>query len=87
MVRRTKVRTRQELLKEASARLETLSDEELMSLVDDSSEGGLTLADLIPLLAARGKHSILELKGLGKEYWRSIDVEEYIRQERDSWES
>jgi hypothetical protein len=30
-------------------------------------------------------HSVLELKGLGKEFWRSIDVDEYIRKERDSW--
>lgn len=29
--------------------------------------------------------SILELQGLGKEVWREIDPEEYIDQERDSW--
>jgi DNA-directed RNA polymerase delta subunit len=32
-------------------------------------------------------HSIMELEGLGKEFWRSIDVEEYLSQERDSWSS
>ena len=31
-------------------------------------------------------HSILELEGLGAEIWRSIDVEKYIREERESWE-
>ena len=31
-------------------------------------------------------HSIMELAGLGAEYWRSIDIEKYIREERDSWE-
>ena len=31
------------------------------------------------------KHRITELKGLGKEVWEGIDVEEYIRQERGSW--
>ena len=31
------------------------------------------------------KHSILELEGLGAEFWRSIDVDAYIRQERESW--
>lgn len=31
------------------------------------------------------QHSILELKGLGKEVWEVIDVDEYIRQERGSW--
>lgn len=30
-------------------------------------------------------HSILELKGLGKELWRSVDVDKYIQRERDSW--
>jgi hypothetical protein len=29
--------------------------------------------------------NITELKGLGKEFWRSIDVDEYIREERRSW--
>ena len=30
-------------------------------------------------------HSLRELKGLGKEYWRSIDVDKYLREERASW--
>jgi hypothetical protein len=29
---------------------------------------------------------ILELRGLGKEFWRSIDVEKYLREERNSWD-
>jgi len=32
-------------------------------------------------------HSILELCGLGKELWEGIDPVEYVRAERDSWES
>ncbi len=32
------------------------------------------------------KHlSLKNLKGLGKEIWRDIDVEEYIKKERESW--
>lgn len=31
--------------------------------------------------------SIMELKGLGKELWEGIDAAEYIREERDSWDS
>lgn len=31
--------------------------------------------------------SILGLRGLGKEVWEGIDVAEYIREERDSWDS
>lgn len=29
--------------------------------------------------------SIMELQGLGKDIWRDVDVEEYIKRERDSW--
>ena len=31
------------------------------------------------------KRSILELSDLGKEIWDGIDAEEYVNQERDSW--
>jgi hypothetical protein len=33
------------------------------------------------------KHSILELEGLGKDVWKGVDVQAYINQERDSWET
>ena len=32
-------------------------------------------------------HSILELRGLGKELWKGIDPVEHVRAERDSWDS
>lgn len=32
------------------------------------------------------QHSILELKGLGKELWRGIDAAAYVKAERDSWD-
>lgn len=32
------------------------------------------------------KHSIRELKGLGKEMWQSVDVDQYLEEERDSWD-
>ena len=32
------------------------------------------------------KRDLRDLKGVGKDLWRAIDVDEYIRQERDSWE-
>lgn len=31
------------------------------------------------------KHSIMELEGLGTDLWKDIDVQEYIRKERESW--
>ncbi len=32
------------------------------------------------------KRSIMELEGLGKEIWAGIDAQEYVDQERDSWD-
>lgn len=32
-----------------------------------------------------GKRSVLELRGLGKDLWRDVDVAEYLNRERDSW--
>lgn len=33
------------------------------------------------------RHSILELRGLGKELWQGIDPVEHVRAERDSLDS
>ena len=49
--------------------------------------------DLIAELAAalrqpvvvRPRHSIMELQGLGKELWQDIDAQQYVNQERDTW--
>jgi hypothetical protein len=31
------------------------------------------------------RHTLLELEGLGAELWSKVNVEDYVRQERDSW--
>lgn len=31
------------------------------------------------------KRSIMELEGLGKETWHGLDTQEYVNQERASW--
>ena len=31
------------------------------------------------------RHSILELRGLGKEVWSGVDPDQYVEQERSSW--
>jgi len=33
----------------------------------------------------KGKHSILELEGLGADIWKGIDAQEYVNEERGSW--
>ena len=32
------------------------------------------------------QHSIMELQGLGKDIWSGIDAQEYVDQERSSWD-
>lgn len=48
------------------------------------------LKDLMDLLkrqtATTPLHSILELQGLGKEVWEGIDVDQYLEEERSSWD-
>jgi len=34
----------------------------------------------------RKTHSIMELKGLGAEIWKSESADEYLRKERESWD-
>jgi hypothetical protein len=32
------------------------------------------------------EHTFQELRGLGKELWRSVDVDQYLEEERNSWD-
>ncbi len=36
-------------------------------------------------MIVKPKHSIMVLEGLGKEIWHGLDAQEYINQERASW--
>ena len=53
----------------------------------DHEEQYRLLEDLVMLLKKKSekKHDISELKGLGSELWRSVDVDEYIERERETW--
>ena len=42
-------------------------------------------ADAVERPDSEPKHSIMELCGLGKEIWSDVDAQEYVRQERLSW--
>ena len=58
------------------ARLE-LSTEEQLRLVNELSR----------ISSGRnGPRRITELRGLGKEVWNNVNPDEYIREERDSWD-
>jgi hypothetical protein len=47
------------------------------------------IAELVARLSGeldrQTRRSLLELQGLGKGIWQGIDVDEYLRRERSSW--
>lgn len=53
----------------------------LISLIVD------TLADEGNVSPIMPKHSLEELRGLGKEIWTGIDAQAYVNQMRDEWDS
>lgn len=64
-----------ELLKRAQ---NELNQEQLLRLANELAQ--------FAGVKCRSKHSIMELKGLGKEVWSGINANEYVAKERDSWE-
>ncbi len=60
--------------------IQTLKPEEQLNLIE-------LLSLRLKKTAAKKskKHSILELEGLGAEIWEGIDVQNYIKKERESW--
>lgn len=61
-------------------RVQQFSTEEKIRLLED-------LMELLKRqMASKPSHSILELRGLGKEIWEGIDVDQYLEEERNSWD-
>jgi hypothetical protein len=60
---------------------ENLTPDEQMRLIEELS----ALIRQRVTMTPKPKRSILELRGLGKEIWNGIDAQEYVNQERDSW--
>lgn len=56
-----------------------LSHEEQLRLIRELE--ARTATELSP----EPEHSIMELCGLGKEIWEGIDAQEYVNNERASW--
>ncbi|NDJ18374.1 hypothetical protein [Myxacorys almedinensis] len=64
---------------ELRRQVENLTPEEQLRLLEE-------LASLVRHhISPKPKRSILELEGLGKEVWREMDAQEYVDQERASW--
>jgi hypothetical protein len=34
---------------------------------------------------SKPRHSVKEFRGIAKDHWKGVNVQEYIDQERDSW--
>jgi len=68
----------QEVLREA----ENLTREEQSQLIK------LLLDRVLPSVEKQtdSPHSLKELRGLGKEIWAGIEVQDYINQQRDEWD-
>jgi hypothetical protein len=67
--------------KEALNRARQLSTDELLLLMQELT----ALVRQQITIKEEHLHSFLELEGLGKEVWEGIDAQEYVNQERDSW--
>ena len=62
--------------------IRSLTDAQRMELLSLLAKGLSTKLD-----ATGGKqHSIMELRGLGKEIWGGIDPDKYVRELRTEWE-
>lgn len=69
----------EDILHEAQALSIEERRELLKSLID-------TLGNSESNTQSTGKHSLRELRGLGKEIWEGIDAQDYINQQRDEWD-
>ncbi len=38
------------------------------------------------IISFKGKYSVMELEGLGADIWKGIDAQEYVNEERGSWD-
>lgn len=65
--------------KDIRRQVENLTSDEQLRLLEE-------LAVMVRRrMTPKSKHSIMELEGLGKEIWQEIDAQEYVNQERASW--
>ena len=59
--------------------VEHLSPDEQMQLLED-------LTTIIrSRIAQQSKHNVMEFRGMAKDYWKDVDVEKLINEERNSW--
>lgn len=64
---------------EVLSRAQRLTPSDQLRLLEDLA--ALVRRQVIP----QRRRSIMDLQGMGKEIWSGIDAQEYVDQERDSW--
>lgn len=69
----------------------TKTYEEILRRAQDelSQDEQQRLANVLAQLAARkngGPRKITDLRGLGADIWKGVDADEYVAEERDSWD-
>ena len=37
-------------------------------------------------IAQQSKHNVMEFRGMAKDFWKDVDVEKFINEERNSWD-
>lgn len=65
-------------------------DAVIQSIKDLTPEEQVRLLDDLKVIIQNNEekeilHDVIEFRGEAKDFWKDTDVEEYIRQERDSW--
>lgn len=70
----------EEILNDVVNRVQNLPPDEQEQFLDD-------LAKLLRRrVTEHPKHNVMEFRGIAKDFWRGIDVEKYIEEERNSWD-
>ena len=85
----TMARVRKAKVESVAEQIASLSAEEVEALLSQVPELVERALRILALGGQRpdGGRSVMELKGVGKEFWRAIDVEAYLDRERSSWPS
>ncbi len=53
--------------------------------IDSGDHLVVEIQDGVIVLIPEPKDPVEELKGLGREIWEGVDIQDYIDQERDAW--
>jgi hypothetical protein len=69
-----------EVLNDVINQVEHLSPDEQIQLLEDLG------AIIRRRITQQSKHNVMEFLGMAKEYWKGVDVEKFINEERNSWD-